>query len=207
MDVPIHYPPPASFSARSSSRTGKSGRRGDEREGRGKASTESSPTKDTKSGGANSTRSHPRTEDRRQSRGPRGGAPHQPGSIRGPRRGSNASVTSTTSATGGGAQPVSVGVVGGVEQVMNPATGMYAPPRNRRGGGRTGGGSRGRSGMPRPRQYYGYVNGHAYAPAAPASGAMMTAPVYGSTGYNSYGYTDPESVDFETIKWWIRTQM
>ncbi|KNC97999.1 uncharacterized protein SPPG_06417 [Spizellomyces punctatus DAOM BR117] len=200
LDVPIHYPPPASLAPRGSSRSGKSsGKRSEEQQQKGKIAGEAvaKETTSAPSVGTSGVHSSPRVDTTRQrSRGPRN-APQQQAPSRGPRRGSNASVASAAS-TAGGTSPAHTG---SVENAIPAAHHVYAPNQSRsRRGGR---GGRGRSSISRgPRQYYGYVNGY----AQPVLGQLQAGP-YAAPSGAYYGYPDPEAVDVETVKWWIRTQI
>ncbi|KAJ3159297.1 La ribonucleoprotein domain member 1 [Geranomyces michiganensis] len=210
LDVPINFPPPATFANRPASK-GKQAKRVEERARpvsetkEHKEVKENKEVKDikdikesshTKEGSVTSppakpdaSKLHPRSASRTSV------TPAVPSNPReSPRRESTSSAVSAVSHT-------SATSLQGASAELAAHRG-FSDQRNARRGGR---GGRGKMAIPRSTRPYGYGNSY-----QPAVGMNMQAPQGPSSAMPRqnpyYGYSEPES-DIETVKWWIRTQI
>ncbi|KAJ3169998.1 component of La ribonucleoprotein [Geranomyces variabilis] len=222
LDVPINYPPPATFANRPAAK----GKQAKRPEDKSKPATEAKEHKESKeqkeikeskdvkdvkessqpkeagvvpppSAKADASKPRPRPASHAASVTPAAVPSSQPRES--PRRESNASAVSAVSHT-------SVTSLHGGASVDSAAAhrGGYNDQRNARRGGR---GGRGKMAVPRSTRPFGYGNntfqsGTGMNVHAAAQGPSPVVPRQNPY----YGYSEPET-DIETIKWWMRTQI
>ncbi|KAJ3168609.1 La ribonucleoprotein domain member 1 [Geranomyces variabilis] len=221
LDVPINYPPPATFANRPATK-GKQAKRPEDKSKPAnetkehkefkeqKEVKESKDVKDVKElsqpkeagvvpqppAKADASKPRPRPASRATSITPAAGPSSQPRES--PRRESNASAVSAVSHTS------ATSLHGGASADSAAHRGGYSDQRNARRGGR---GGRGKMAVPRSTRPFGYGN-NAFQPAAGMNvHAAAQGPSPAVPRQNPYyGYSEPET-DIETIKWWMRTQI
>ncbi|TPX56188.1 hypothetical protein PhCBS80983_g04734 [Powellomyces hirtus] len=183
LDVPIHYPPPSSHANRPAARANKQGGKRTEDKAKatddGKEAPAAVPAAPRSESGKPRNRAAPRAAATPVAQQPRPS----------PRRESNASVASAVSYTS-----ANNSTVGTSTEAMSHHA--FNQQRNARRGGR---GGRGKMNVPRgSRPHYGYGG---------STHAVPLGQVAGPSQNPYYGYTEPEPVELETIKWWMRTQI